>query len=324
MPFQKSTKKRGRKPEKDGYNTLNDVEKKKYHKAVKEFRADDPSTSLLTTSTSSPHTPKKKSTGSPPITGATAMTPTTLRNRKRYTMKVKRKTERQKLIPQASRNPDNSTTDDSDPEVIVPDEEADTAVGETASTPATSKKHIYRRKCKLRGILVANAFDNMRLLIMYQKESGFHHGLKELEKVDLSAYTIKPFRYRRRCLHKLFSSRKNDVKIELIKYWLDIILKNPAVRGQLQRFNVIIPEELIPRSVVVSKIASTIAKQFLTPSSKGSHERRRNSIQYVIRVAKEAKLSEGDGNVLSSNVNCCGKFASKVLKKWRTIQRKIC
>ena len=108
---------------------------------------------------------------------------------------------------------------------------------------------------------------------------------------------------------------KNNVKIELIKYWLDIILKSPAVTGQLQRFNVIILDELMPRSVVVSKIASTIAKQFLTLSSKGSHERRRNSIKYVIRVAKEAKLSEGDGKVLSSAVNYCGKFASKVLKE---------
>ena len=107
---------------------------------------------------------------------------------------------------------------------------------------------------------------------------------------------------------------KNNVKIELIKYWLDIILKSPAVTGQLQRFNVIILDELMPRSVV-SKIASTIAKQFLTPSSKESHERRSNTIKYVIRVVKEAKLSEGDGKVLSSAVDCCGKFASKVLKE---------
>ena len=130
MSFQKSTNKRGRKPENDGYKTLNDVKRKKYHhKAVNEFRGDDPSTSLLTTSTSSPHTLKKKSLGRPPITGATAMTPTTLRNRTRYTMKVKRKTERRRLTAQASRNPDNSSTDDSDPEMNVPDEAADTAVG---------------------------------------------------------------------------------------------------------------------------------------------------------------------------------------------------
>ena len=105
---------------------------------------------------------------------------------------------------------------------------------------------------------------------------------------------------------------KNDVTIELIKYWLDIILKNPAVTSQLQRFNVIIPDEVIPRSVFASNIASTIAKQFLTPSTKGSDGRRRNSIKYVIRVAKEAKLSEGEGNVLSLAINCCGKVASKV------------
>lgn len=36
-------------------------------------------------------------------------------------MKVKRKIERRRLIAQAPRNPDNSTTDDSDLEMITPD-----------------------------------------------------------------------------------------------------------------------------------------------------------------------------------------------------------
>ena len=219
-------------------------------------------------------------------------------------MKVKQKTRKQRSIAQASRNSENSTTDNSDPEMIVPDEEADTTMGETASTSAAFKKLIYRRKCRLRGILAVNAFDNMQLLIMYQKGSGFHHGLKELEKADLSAYTIKPFNYQRRRLHELFSSMKNDIKIELIKYWLDIILKSPAVTSQLQSFNIIIPDKLMPRGVVISKTASTVAKQFLTPSYKESHERRRNSIKYVIHVAKEAMLSEGGGNVLPSAANC--------------------
>ena len=143
MSFQKRTNKRGRKPEKDGYKTLSDVEGKKYHhKTVNEFRemihqhhySLRPLAHLI-------HS-RKKSLGRPPITGATAMTPTTLRNRKRYTMKVKRKTERRRLTAPASRNPDNSTTDYSDPEMIVPDEAADTAVGETASTPAAFKKLI--------------------------------------------------------------------------------------------------------------------------------------------------------------------------------------
>ena len=51
--------------------------------------------------------------------------------------------------------------------------------------------------------MTANVFGNMRLLIVYQKESGFNYGLKELEEVDLSAYTIKPFQHQRRHLHEL-------------------------------------------------------------------------------------------------------------------------
>ena len=150
---------------------------------------------------------------------------------------------------------------------------------------------------------------------MRHKESGFHHDLKELEKVDLSAYTIKPCRYQRLRLHEFFSSMKNNVEIELVKYCLDIILKNSEVTGQLQRFNVIIPDQLMPRNTTVSKVASIIAKQFLTSTIKESHERKRSSVKYAIRVVKEVKSSEGDHNVLSSAVNCCGKFASKFLKE---------
>ena len=75
-------------------------------------------------------------------------------------MKVKRKTDRRRLIAQTSRNPESSTTKDSDSERIVPDEEADITVGETASTPAAFKKLVNRSDYKLTGILTANAFDN--------------------------------------------------------------------------------------------------------------------------------------------------------------------
>ena len=76
-------------------------------------------------------------------------------------MKVKRKTDRRRLIAQTSRNSGSSATKDSDSERIVPDEEADITVGETASTPAAFKKLVNRSDYKLTGILTANAFDNM-------------------------------------------------------------------------------------------------------------------------------------------------------------------
>ena len=76
-------------------------------------------------------------------------------------MKVKRKTDRRRLIAQTSRNPESSTTKDSDSERIVHDEEADITVGETASTPAAFKKLVNRSDYKLTGILTANAFDSM-------------------------------------------------------------------------------------------------------------------------------------------------------------------
>ena len=96
--------------------------------------ADDPLLSLPNKPTSSPHTPKIK------VLAKKVLSPTTLRNQKRYTMKVKRKIQRQRLIAQVSRNPDNYTTDNSESEMIIPGEEANTTVRETASTPAAFKK----------------------------------------------------------------------------------------------------------------------------------------------------------------------------------------
>ena len=324
MPFQKNTKKRGRKPETGGYNILDDVEKKNYHhKAVHKYRGESPSTSSSTPSTSH-HTPQKKCPGRPGITGATAMTPTTLRNRKKYLMKQKRKTEKRRLIAQTSRNADDSvspsSSDDSTPEMS--DLDAHTIGGDNEQTPASVqsmvafKKAVYRKKCKLRGILTADQLDNMRLLVLLQNESDFHPGLKEFEKVDLSYYNLKYFRHRKDRLHELFSSMKDNIKMELVKYWLDNIFKSPAVTGLLQSFNVVIPDELLPKTALVSKIASKTADKFFTPSSNASHEVRMNSIRYIISVAKEAKLGDefGDGDILAASVNCSSEFACKVLK----------
>ena len=50
------------------------------------------------TSTFIPSTPLKTSPGRPTITGAIAMTPIALRNRKKYVMKEKRKKEKHQII----------------------------------------------------------------------------------------------------------------------------------------------------------------------------------------------------------------------------------
>ena len=123
MSFQKNTKKRGRKPEKDGYSTLSDIERKKYHhKVVKEFRGDDPSTILLTTSTSSPYTLKKKSWLATHH-WSYCNDSNNIEESKKVHYESKTKTWKLKIDCA-------SLTDNSDPEMIVPDEEADTVVGE--------------------------------------------------------------------------------------------------------------------------------------------------------------------------------------------------
>ena len=84
----------------------------------------------------------------------TAMTPTTLRNRKRYLMRQKRKTERRRWIAQsactstsndspASSNSDSMDTSDDE---MSEDEQSVSNLGDSADS--ISKKYIYRRmKC---------------------------------------------------------------------------------------------------------------------------------------------------------------------------------
>lgn len=147
------------------------------------------------------------------------MNPRTLRNIKMYTMKVKWKTERQKLITQASRNPDKSIAHNSDPEIIVSNVVVDTAVGETASTFAAFKKLVHWRICKLREILTSNSFDYA--IVNHVSEgiwfSSWFEGTGESE---FACVYNQVFSLLKRYSAWIFLRLKNNIKTELIKYWL--------------------------------------------------------------------------------------------------------
>lgn len=325
MGFPKKSQRSGRKRKSGGYSTMNDEEKRAYHaSATRRTRSTDvsppPTTAPASAAANRPRTPTK-SPGRPPITGVTAMTPTTLRNRKRYLMRQKRKTERRRLIAQractstsndspASSNSDSMDTSDDE---MSEDEQSVSNLGDSADS--ISKKYIYRRKCRLRGILTGDLTDSMNLLISFQNDFHLHPDLDEVGKIIIPPTYERYFWHRKKRLNDLFTSMEHSVKIELIKYWLNIIFESPAVIGLFQFHNILIPDSLLPKTFIAARIASHTAKDFLTPSSRKNHDIRQNSIKYIISVAKQANLKEGDSMILSGAVNCCQKFAQKVIKE---------
>ena len=79
--------------------------------------------------------------------------------------------------------------------------------------------------------------------------------------------------------------------------------------------NVVIPDELLPHTLIVGRIAKHQAEQFLSQSSRLSYEVRKNSLWFIMSVAKEAQLTERDSSLLASACNCSTDFAHKILKE---------
>ena len=138
----KKTSNRGKKP-KDEYEKLSKEEKREYHhNAVRKHRGQSPissrnpnttqhNTTIQEPSSSSHDTPASR--GRPPLLGLVAMTPDTLRGRKRHLMTEKRKQKRRsKRAAAAARlrfsSPESAGTDctsDEDFECILTDDESE-------------------------------------------------------------------------------------------------------------------------------------------------------------------------------------------------------
>ena len=173
-----------------------------------------------------PITPTKKNTpGRPTITGAVAMTPNTLRNRKKYLMKQKRRTERRRVLGQSSQNVSIEDSAESSQNVVIEgssesSESENEIMGNEhlddsnqAKSANALKKAVYRKKCQLRGILSANPYDNMRLLVWFNYDSKIHPGLQGCHNlVDIISRSDRKIPYQKLRLKELFKNMALEVK----------------------------------------------------------------------------------------------------------------
>ena len=176
------------------------------------------------------------------------------------------------------------------------------------------RQTIWRAKCKLRGILTGDTFDNMLLLLAFNNEHGLDDINEELKKLSLLKLDIRRNRYRILRLKEIFLSLRQDVMHEVIKFWLENILNSPTIESLFNSVGVNIPEHLLPKSITVSRHAVVVSKRYLNASSQSGHDLRKNAIKFILGVAKECNLSLRDANILSSATNCSSKSARRVLE----------
>ena len=297
-------------------------------------------------------TPSSRTRGRPPIMGLVAMSPYTLNGRKRYLMSSRRKKERRtkkgkvamKLRfsspseSEAESADERSSSSDEEETVGQPDDvsTADTTTTTTTPTTATTttttttstdksskstskdavQKATWRARCVLRGVLTNDLIDNLKLLLLFNNIHSFpvefSNELSKLNPIMLMEGQ-KKYSYRIKRLSTLFGSLEPTVQTNLLQSWIKEVLSSRVVQSLLIGVDVNLPENCLPRVLVIRRHSADIVQKYVGVSSKLPRDIRQNGINYVIDVAKTNKLAVSDASILSSVTNCGLRFARKVL-----------
>ena len=195
------------------------------------------------------------------------------------------------------------------------DESTDNHLPVSNLTPDALRKAIYRAKCRLRGVFMNDSIDNLKLLLLFNKAYLLPIDLSaELSKLDCVLFSDKrKYKYRVSRLIELFKSARSENQKQLLQFWIENILLSRVTESLLTSCNVVIPEDLLPKSLIVIRNASTIANKYMSVSSKLPKDIRVNGTNYIIDVAKQNNLQCSDASLLSTATNCSVKFARKVL-----------
>ena len=303
---------------------MNEEQKSSYHlDAVRKFRGQPPSSASVIPSTSSgtpPDTPTKRPQGRPPLMGLVAMTPQTLQGRKRHLMRQKRKqicrSKKARAAAQLRFSDVHQDTGCMSSDDLSSDEETTDDISSSILTPDGCRKNVYRAKCRLRGVFTNDSLDNLKLLYLFNKVHLLPSELScELNKLDpVFSPEIRKYRYRVTRLSEIFNSIRDDVIQPLLKYWIENILLSNVAESILASCDVVISDDLIPTSVIVTRSVMALAQKYVGPSSKNVVERLINGINIIIEVAKMNNLKCGDASVLATATNYSKRFARKVLK----------
>ena len=304
MPFKKKNEaQRGRPREKGGYKSLSKDETAEYHLTkMRESRSKAPKPpsqtpeqpnsradrSMNRAGQASCHgdtvessEPTSSKVGRPPVSGETAMTPNTRRNRKtiqaakrRHTKSVsqtrlkvaktlwtERKSKNSQNVDDSSDEEEsNSTNDDSDADGSrspnQQDDETEPSDQQDFNAEGDhSRAQLYRHQSALRGTWTYNNFDNLRFLQCYLTNIKFTGSiLDELNKIVIDEgrgnLSVRQIRYK---VTKLKNSIKNPTDndtINLIKYWLGLLLDHPEKERLFDDASIDIDEQYIPLSLI--------------------------------------------------------------------------
>lgn len=143
-----------------------------------------------------------------------------------------------------------------------------------------------------------------------------------IELPDVSSYefhgklTVRQRRYRAAKLTDLVEAYGRETQITLLQFLLSRILSDPLIETLFDKYEIELPDILLPKHFIVSRKAKELTSEFLTLKGSDS-DNYITAKKYIIEVAKQTKLSinnHGDIEKLSQATSCSFRFAKKVLE----------
>ena len=181
-----------------------------------------------------------------------------------------------------------------------------------------NRMQLYRAKAALFPQLPINTYDSMnvfrRCYIRVGTDSNFREKLSSLTFVGGNLNKNR-LNYRVKQVMAVLG-KYSLLQQFLFQTWLERIIAFPSIETIMDQHQVVIPENILPKSFNLSRIVDKEIKSLLSCSSHAPSSSRNTGIQLVINVAKSAKLSPdiyGDVTLLATAVSCGRRFATKVL-----------
>ena len=154
----------------------------------------------------------------------------------------------------------------------------DTENTENAKEPSerTRRRAIFQ----LVALLPKNIFDNTKVFLQIFKHIAPLELMDQLQQAihvlkssgDLS---FEQLRYNTRLISDVFA-RRAQFRNDLLKHWLDLLLQHSVIEGIFDSSQIILPAELVPKSLSLARKSRAICKELLSTSS-----RSKTNTQYV-------------------------------------------
>ena len=319
------------------FKQMDETQKREYFRiAMRRTRLLPESERVLPTtpprSSSADATSSHHSVGRPPL-GEKAMTPNSLRKRKRQSISDKRRKdmiskkrsaaakkswkklkfyEEGEIASKTHEENDSTTDEENGVDIDVTEEDA---TGEINIDDEASRKMLWRLKCRLAAYLPAHVIDCFlifkRIYGVVGDNEEFKQGLKKLE-IPPGNLSKRQIKYRVKQIVPIF--KKKTYQNKLLCYWLERLVAHPF--GASVMTSIQIPTNLLPKALQVSVIKEVEIEKLLSRSIRSPDAYRTTGIQLILNVATTAKLSpenHGDVRYLSNAVSCTWKYAKKVL-----------